>query len=748
MAAPRLAALVACVALAATILASPASAQETLRAGAGEADITPQQTHYYLGGYTRADRLARGQHTRLFANALVLERGGRKVALVAADLFMMPAGLHQHIAEAAGFAPSDVLISVSHTHSGPGGFANFPTYNSAAPSMETITSPETFVNFFFTPQPADPQLYGFLVRQISSAIRSAEADLGPATAGWGESRITGLTRNRSVEAHLADHGIIEPFGEGSPEQDPEGPVHTIDPNVDVLRVDKLVRRRGRTRRVPIGAWSNFANHGTVTKAVFEAYNGDHHASAKRVFEQKVRRMGRVPAGQPVVNVFGNSNEGDQSAGLDHGGPAGSDFVGRIEAAAMLRAWRRAGRSLSRTPALDLRWTRACFCGRETEGGTVAETGRAGLPFFTGSEEERGPLFDVTKVPFEGVRGPGEGFDSQGHKITIPAGDFPPAAPLMVIRVADRIIASLPGEATKEVGARVRRAVLDQAGGIGVEKVVISGLANEFLSYITTPEEYDRQHYEGGSTLFGPYEANFLRDRLVELTRALVGRAPAPEPYELDVVNGVDPEGPPYPAGAAEGSILAQPDIDVPRLEHARLSWQGGPLGHDRPLGRAFLVAERRDDGDWVEVDSDLGLAMLWRVDEQGRYDAYWEVPRDAEPGIYRLRVDAARYRLESRTFRVVASNRLTVETVEAPSGRVAVRLGYPPARENIDLTYRPAAASRGAVRFLVDGRPVTVRRSHGGVFELEAPAGAEVVVPAGAARDGHGNVNGAPASLR
>ncbi|MEX2194159.1 MAG: neutral/alkaline non-lysosomal ceramidase N-terminal domain-containing protein [Thermoleophilaceae bacterium] len=732
----------------AAVAASPAAAQDALRAGVGEADVTPQQTHYYLGGYTRADRLARGQHTRLFANALVLERGGRKVALVAADIFMMPAGLHKHIAEASGFAPSDVLISVSHTHSGPGGFANFPTYNSSAPSIDTVTSPETFVNFFFTPQPADPQLYGFLVRQISAAIRRAEDDLAPAAAGWGEARITGLTRNRSVEAHLADHGIIEPRGDGSPEQDPDGPLHTIDPNVDVLRVDKLVRRRGRTRRVPIGAWSNFANHGTVTKAVFEAYNGDHHASAKRVFEQKVRRIGRVPDGQTVVNVYGNSNEGDQSAGLDHGGPAGSDYVGRIEAAAMLRAWRRAGRSLSREPALDLRWTRACFCGRETEGGTVAETGRAGLPFFTGSEEERGPLFDITQVPFEGVRSPGEGFDSQGHKITVPAGEFPPAAPLMVVRVGDRIIASLPGEATKEVGARVRRAVLDQTGGTGVEKVVIAGLANEFLSYITTPEEYERQHYEGGSTLFGPYTSNFLRDRLVELTRALVGGGPAPEPYELDVTRGVEPEGPPYPEGAAEGTTVSQPDAEVPRLGHAGIVWDGGPLGHDRPLGRAFLVAERKVRGRWREVDSDLGLAMLWRVDEQGRYDAYWEVPRDAPAGVYRLRVDATRYRLESSEFRVVPSTSLTVEEMRAPDGRVAVRLDYPPARENIDLTYRPRSASGGEVRFMVDGRSVTAEASPGGVFEVTAAAGAEVTVPAGAAQDRHGNVNDSAVSLR
>ena len=57
----------------------------------------------------------------------------------------------------------------------------------------------------------------------------------------------------------------------------------------------------------IGAWSNFADHGTVTKSTFEYYNADHHGSTLRVFEAKVRRSARVPRSQEVVNVYGNSD---------------------------------------------------------------------------------------------------------------------------------------------------------------------------------------------------------------------------------------------------------------------------------------------------------------------------------------------------------------------------------------------------------------------------------------------------------
>ncbi|MGI8460653.1 MAG: neutral/alkaline non-lysosomal ceramidase N-terminal domain-containing protein [Solirubrobacterales bacterium] len=388
--------------LIATVPGSASAAAGKLRAGAGQADVTPLQTGYYLGGFTRADRLALGQHTRLFAKTIVLERGGERVALVALDLFMIPAGMQQQIAALAGdgFETSNVLILPTHTHSGPGGFANFPTYNTAAPSPETITSPTSFVELL-DPKPADRQLYTFLATQIAKSIRRAKRDLGPAMAGWGDGEIVGLTRNRSIEAHLANHEIIKARGAGSPAEDPEGSVHTIDPAVDVLRVDKIVRGR----RVPIGGFSSFADHGTVVKAPFQAYNGDHHATAHRVFEKKVRRAGKVPKRQLVLNVYGNGNEGDMSAGLDNTGPAGANYVGRVEAKEMFAAWKRAGSELTRKPELDLRWTRVCFCGRQAGGGQVASEGRAGAPFFTGSEEERGPLFDVTCDVLEDRRSP-------------------------------------------------------------------------------------------------------------------------------------------------------------------------------------------------------------------------------------------------------------------------------------------------------------------------------------------------------
>lgn len=729
--------------------ASPAAAQAPvggLRAGAGQADITPPRTGYYLGGWTRADRLVEGQQTRLFAKAMVLEQGGRKVALVAVELFMVPGGLQQHVAEALadrGFSTGNVLISATHTHAGPGGFANYATLNTAAPNATMLLTDAKALSSLLNPVRADLQLYTFLVQQISAAIRQADDGLAPAVAGWGDEQLLGVTRNRSLEAHLANHGVQRRPRQGKVEDDPEGYAGTIDPEVDVLRVDQVVEGR----RVPIGAWSQFADHGTVVKAEIRAYSGDHHAAAIRVFERTVRDEADVPDDRPVVNVYGNGAEGDMSAGLDHTGPAGADEVGRAEAASMLRAWRQAGTAMTDDLPVDVRWTQTCFCGQRVEGGRVADRAYPGIPFLTGSEEGRGPLYDVTRQAWEGVKSPRTILPGHGHKAIVPVGSFPKSVPLMVVRVGNRMIASLPGEPTKESGARVKRDVLQATSPAGVRKVVIAGLANEYINYITTPEEYDTQHYEGGSTMYGRLSLNLLRQSLTDLSSRLVRGQAAPPPRVYDAKRGVVPIGTPFPEGAAAGALLDDAPARVPRLGHATLSWRGGAYGADRPVGAAFVRAERRGGAGWEEVDSDLGLAMIWRTGKDGRYDARWEVPLDAPAGEYRLVVTATRYRLESSPFTVEPTRSLTVAAAIAPPGAVAVRVGYPEARENVDLTARPDGVSEGEVTFTVAGRPRVVPITDG-VAVRRVPDGVPVSIAAGAAKDEHGNTNTAVIRLR
>jgi hypothetical protein len=724
----------------ALVLATPASAAPQLRVGVGRADITPP-TGYYMMGWGRSDAKVTGQHTRLWARVIVLEQGGQKVALVAEDLNGIPGGMMAEAAErvgALGFSEQNVLDSASHTHAAPTGFYNFDTFNTV---FMTINSPTEFQ----LTDGLDPQLYAFMVRRLALAIQRADANLGPGKVGWGETRITDLTENRSLEAHLRNHG------EGRVSDDRESRLHTLDPAVNVLRVDKTIGGR----QVPVGMWSTFANHGTVNRFQFTYYNEDHHGAATHLVEEGIRNAGDVPSDQEVVNVYGNTDEGDQSSGLHEFGPAAADQVGRAEATAFMRAWRAAGEQMSATPALERRWTRMCWCGQPTAAGAVADMGAFGLPQFTGSEEGRGPLFDITRLSFEGWHLPFR-FGPQGNKIQalIPV-DVPDAVPLMALRIGQRMIVSIPGEMTAEAGRRVRQAVIDAARGSGVDSAVISGLANEYVDYFTTPEEYDAQHYEGGATVYGRASSVALQEVLVDLTRRLVEGRPPPPAYPYDPRNGVAADAPPFSLGAASATIASQPGTVGRRLGMPGFQWHGGVRGFDRPLDRAFVQIQRRSaSGGWQTIDSDLGLAVLWSVDEDGLYGARWEPPLAQPLGFYRFLITANGYTLASRQFELRASQALTAQRVAAPAGKVAVVLDYPPAfvQEEVgdpphdafaSLTHRPPHTPSGQVTFIVDGQPVTVQAGPGGRFEVAANLGDQVQIPAGAGRDAFGNHTGA-----
>ncbi len=560
-------------------LALPGSAAappaDGLRAGVGRADLT-SPTGYYMQGWVRSDAVLDGVHTRIEARAIVLERGGRKLALVAVGLNGVAGGV---VAEAAarlkarGFGEDNIVVSASHTHAAPSGYYNYATYNTVFMSTSTPTDQNVAGAL-------DPQLYRFEVDRLVQAITAADDDLAPAKLGWGTSRIVGLTANRSLEAHLHNHGITEEYGRGSVSQDPAGAVHTIDPEVQVLRVDKQVAGRYR----PVGTWSTFADHGTVNRYTFGVYNDDHHGAANREVERVLRAEGGVPAGQEVVNAYGNTDEGDMSAGLTSTGPAYAEEVGRREAKAMIEAWRSAGGAMTDRPALDTRWTRLCFCGQDTAAGPTSKTAIAGLPLFTGSEEGRGPLYDVTQQPFEGYRLPvADPIDpTHGVKIQVTreGGGPPPAVPLLVARIGPRVVATVPGEMTVEMGRRVRAAVLAASAGSGVEAVQISGLANEYLSYFPTPEEYDMQHYEGGSTMFGRTSSVLVQEQLAALAGQLRSGQPATAPYAFDPRNGVTADGAPVRPGGdvrdgprpARGRAAAGPD-------HLRLAGRPTGAGH-------------------------------------------------------------------------------------------------------------------------------------------------------------------------
>src|SRR5438045_9771283 len=91
-----------------------------LTAGAAATDVTPPKGCPMAGYYSF--RGAEGTHDPLYAKALVLEKDGTRVALVALDLITTTRGLVEEtrklVEKQTGIPARNVMISATHSHTG------------------------------------------------------------------------------------------------------------------------------------------------------------------------------------------------------------------------------------------------------------------------------------------------------------------------------------------------------------------------------------------------------------------------------------------------------------------------------------------------------------------------------------------------------------------------------------------------------------------------------------------------------
>jgi neutral ceramidase len=112
--------------------------------------------------------------------------------------------------------------------------------------------------------------------------------------------------------------------------------------------------------------------------------------------------------------------------------------------------------------------------------------------------------------------------------------FPEVAQLAAVQIGPLLLVAVPAELTTVTWRSIQERLVELSRPAGVEHVALIGLANGYLQYVTTAKEYELQHYEGGSTLYGPGMAGFLERRLVELVTGML-RTPADAPQVLPLM---------------------------------------------------------------------------------------------------------------------------------------------------------------------------------------------------------------------
>jgi neutral ceramidase len=89
--------------------------------------------------------------------------------------------------------------------------------------------------------------------------------------------------------------------------------------------------------------------------------------------------------------------------------------------------------------------------------------------------------------------------------------FPKTTQIPFLKIDDLVIVGVPGEMIAEIGLQVKQFLQKS----GVAYPVIGGIANEWISYILTEDEYHRGGYETSTSFYGPSLGSVMYEAIIE-----------------------------------------------------------------------------------------------------------------------------------------------------------------------------------------------------------------------------------------
>lgn len=561
-----------------------------LLAGAAEVDITPPPGMPKAGHSANA-HTGTGFRTRLHAHVLHLRGGTTSITLVQCDLLAGSAIVQRLVADA--LADTDVRLAglfmgATHTHAGPGQFHGNELMNRFSSNRRGF----------------DPAWTAFLVDRIAAAARSAVATRRPARLAFGSAEVWGLTRNRSLAAHVRNETVSD---RGTA---PQHKYAAVNPDLHLLRVDAEAADGGTE---PLAAMTIFSVHGTGISSKDTSYNADVWAYLKGELAAHVLRT----TGSRVVVGAMEGTHGDVAPAVRPGVLAypEAERVGRGIGAAAASLYDRLEAELSAEAPLAAGLREIDLREQPRLAGITLPPPAFGAATMAGAAENTTPVLHLIPpfrpgVPKPGARGPhGAKWIPGGRRLhdRIAAPEaFPSVMPVQILRIGPTAIAGLPFEVTVESGRRVAAAVLEALAPMtGVERVAVSSLANEQFCYLTTPEEYSLQRYEGGNTLYGPHSQPFVTAAAAGLAGDLAATGHVEDIKTRRTFEFAAARYLARPAGSRVERRLdgAARYVDATRTEDGywELPWTDVPPGDlhwHEPLAR---VEVRAADGAWVPL---------------------------------------------------------------------------------------------------------------------------------------------------
>ncbi len=426
----------------------------SLQAGSACIDITPKDSQF-LFGYPHVKRYSTGVKNPLYSSSLYIENAGERILFIANDIIFVDKELcgrvRSRISEATGMDAGSIMVSATHTHSGP------ITVN----YLSNVNDP-------IVPK-ADPGYLELLEAGIVKAGIEAVQSSRPARAGMVVADAKGVGTNR---------------------RDPSGPA---DPQVPVLVVKEAASDDF------IACMLVYSMHPTVLHEDSTLISGD-FPSFTREFLQKTL-LGK---GCPVL--YHTGPEGNQSPRhvTRSNTFAEAERLGKMLGERALSVIEK----IDYTSEVDLGWNRVFISPpvkkmpslQSAESNLEKAVRELNLLKDTGASAQNVRTAECDWFGAEETVTLSKAAES-GELVKYAETCLP--AEVQVFRIGDWFFAGWPGEVFVEYSLEIKTRY---------KNLFVINLANgEFQGYIVTPEAEAEGGYEASNALFGSDTGSMLID---------------------------------------------------------------------------------------------------------------------------------------------------------------------------------------------------------------------------------------------
>lgn len=620
--------------------------------GRGMADVTGPAFGNPMWGFGKEGQNTQGIHTRLKSRAFIIidPVTGERLVFASVDIGSIEHNVVLEVVDRVraklgdDYSLNNMILSATHTHAGPAGYWH---------SRVEFGLSGSFYK----------QHFERIVSGIVASIIKAHEDIKPGQILINKGNVIGASANRSLTAYQAN-----------PEEERKRYDLPMDLEMTLLKFVRGVD--------PVGSINWFAVHPTSMTYDNLLISGDNKGYASQRWE---RMKGvRYASNDDFVAAFAQSTPGDitPNLNLNNTGP-GIDIIDSTkiigqrqldvaqvifdEASEMLEGpigVRRAYVDLSNYTVSNI------YTG---DGEKTTCPSAYGYSFGAGSTEDGGGHFllreGMTKQSWwldliikfltGAPKWTQDVKDCQSPKPILfetGSGNVPLQSQIRsisVARIGTLAIIAMPAEVTTMAARRLRETARNSLGP-WAKHIVISGYANGYGGYVTTPEEYETQQYEGGHTLHGKWSLPAYRQIVAGLAQSLEDNSPSPSGPNYDDWRGKSASGSlvgdaldRLPQGVSFGDTLPMEEASFEVNETVEVEfWSGNPSSGYGQTDN-FVQIEHKVSRGWKPLygDMDWSTTIRWRQEDEGMLAKIsWTIPDTTAVGTYRIR-HLGRYRI-------------------------------------------------------------------------------------------------------